>query len=247
MSRRISAAVILATVPTLVSQHASAQSPEHDAIKTVVRAETESFLKGDAAGWEATWRHDEDVTRTIVSGGGHYSVVGWKNFGPSIVEAIKRRKAPSTLEFTNSNYIIHAGDTIAWVEYDQQMTSPRDPQVKRLSRERRALKKKDGRWEIIAQITIDPDSFGSGPRSAEMRLNTEGYRLLQAGKVQEAIELFSLNARFNPDSWNVYDSLGEAYARSGKKDQAIEQYEKSLKLNPKNENGKAALAKLKRG
>ena len=38
---------------------------------------------------------------------------------------------------------------------------------------------------------------------------------------------------------------GEAYAAAGLKDLAIQNYEKSVQLNPKNENGKAALAKLK--
>jgi tetratricopeptide (TPR) repeat protein len=246
MLRRIATAAILAAVPALITQHAAAQTSEHDAIKAVIRAETESWLKRDAAGWEATWLHDADVTRTLVYGLNHTSVVGWDNFGPRVVESIKRRPEPIPFGFTNENYLIHAGDTIAWVEYDQSMTSPREPQVKRSSRERRALKKRDGRWKIIAQITIDPESLGSGSRAVEMRLNTEGYRLLQAKKVPEAIELLSLNARLNPDSWNVYDSLGEAYAAAGQKAQAVEQYEKSLKLNPKNEHATAALAKLKR-
>ena len=48
-----------------------------------------------------------------------------------------------------------------------------------------------------------------------------------------------------PDSWNVYDSLGEAYAAAGNKKEAIENYEKSIKLNPKSESGIAVLAKLK--
>jgi Flp pilus assembly protein TadD len=51
--------------------------------------------------------------------------------------------------------------------------------------------------------------------------------------------------RLFPASWNVYDSLGEAYAAAGRKDLAIQNYEKSLQLNPKNDTGKAALEKLK--
>jgi hypothetical protein len=39
--------------------------------------------------------------------------------------------------------------------------------------------------------------------------------------------------------------LGEAQAFDGDKTEAIKNYEKSIALNPKNENGKAALAKLK--
>jgi cytochrome c-type biogenesis protein CcmH/NrfG len=48
-----------------------------------------------------------------------------------------------------------------------------------------------------------------------------------------------------PDSFNVWDSLGEAYAKSGNKEKAKECYEKSIALNPSNETGKKALAELK--
>ena len=54
-----------------------------------------------------------------------------------------------------------------------------------------------------------------------------------------------VNVKLFPASWNAYDSLGEAYAAAGQKDLAIQNYEKSVQLNPKNDNGKAALAKLK--
>jgi len=49
-----------------------------------------------------------------------------------------------------------------------------------------------------------------------------------------------------PESYNAYDSLGEAYMRAGEKDFAIRNYEKSLELNPKNENAKKMLENLRR-
>jgi Tfp pilus assembly protein PilF len=54
-----------------------------------------------------------------------------------------------------------------------------------------------------------------------------------------------MNVRLYPESWNVYDSLGEAQAKAGDTALAIQNYEKSLQLNPQNEPGKAALAKLR--
>jgi tetratricopeptide (TPR) repeat protein len=81
--------------------------------------------------------------------------------------------------------------------------------------------------------------------SVEDEINSLGYRLLTDGKTQDAIELFKTNVRLFPESWNVYDSVGEAYAAAGQKDLAIQNYEKSIQLNPKNETGKIALDKLK--
>lgn len=53
-------------------------------------------------------------------------------------------------------------------------------------------------------------------------------------KIVEAIEILKLNVEKFPNSWNTYDSLGEAYLIKGSKELAILNYEKSLKLNPKN-------------
>lgn len=58
-------------------------------------------------------------------------------------------------------------------------------------------------------------------------------------------DVFKLDVQLYPDSWNTYDSLGEAYAAAGQKDLAIQNYEKSIQLNPKNDIGKQALAKLR--
>ena len=54
----------------------------------------------------------------------------------------------------------------------------------------------------------------------------------------------SLNIENFPDSWNVYDSLGEAYMKNGNKELAIKNYKKSLEINPDNVNGKKFLNKL---
>ncbi len=79
----------------------------------------------------------------------------------------------------------------------------------------------------------------------ENQLNTLGYQLMQGGRVKDAIEIFKLNVEQFPDSFNVYDSLGEGYMADGNTKLAIKNYEKSVKLNPNNENGKKMLEKLK--
>ena len=79
----------------------------------------------------------------------------------------------------------------------------------------------------------------------ESQMNALGYEYLQDNKVKEAIAVFQLNVEAYPNSSNVYDSLGEAYAVAGEKELAIKNYEKSVELNPKNEGGIEALKKLK--
>ena len=79
----------------------------------------------------------------------------------------------------------------------------------------------------------------------EGQMNQLGYDLLYgARRVQEAIAIFKLNVADHPQSFNVYDSLGEAYMVNNEKELAIQNYQKSLELNPNNTNGAEALKKL---
>jgi len=81
-------------------------------------------------------------------------------------------------------------------------------------------------------------------RFNEVQMNRIGYALLSQKMLDEAIEIFKMNVEDFPDSWNVYDSLGEAYMVRGEKDLAIKNYQKSIELNPKNDNGIEMLKKL---
>jgi predicted Zn-dependent protease len=82
---------------------------------------------------------------------------------------------------------------------------------------------------------IDEDTF-----------NYLGYMLLQDGQMQDAIAVLRRNVQEYPQSWNVYDSLGEAYMQAGQKDLVIANYERSVVLNPKNQNGIDKLKKLRK-
>jgi CubicO group peptidase (beta-lactamase class C family) len=79
---------------------------------------------------------------------------------------------------------------------------------------------------------------------SEDTINSTGYQLMAAKKLSDSIRMFQLNVELHPQSWNVYDSLGEAYMDNGDKDLAIQNYKKSLDLNPSNSNGKDMLKKL---
>lgn len=71
-------------------------------------------------------------------------------------------------------------------------------------------------------------------RAIEREFNMLGYILLQNGKINDAIEVFKLNVQYYPESGNVYDSLGEAYAEAGDKENAILNYKKSIEIDPGN-------------
>jgi len=78
----------------------------------------------------------------------------------------------------------------------------------------------------------------------ETEMNLLGYSYLQNGNLQNAIKLFKLNTIVFPKSWNVYDSLGEAYLKDGQVYIAIANYEKSIELNPDNGNARNVLKEI---
>jgi tetratricopeptide (TPR) repeat protein len=87
----------------------------------------------------------------------------------------------------------------------------------------------------------------NGPVFDENDFNNFGYKLVQEKQLESALYVFEKTAFLYPDSWNAWDSLGEAAATAGRKEQAIASYRKSLELNPKNKNGQAMLDKLLKG
>ncbi|MFB9053594.1 alpha/beta fold hydrolase [Formosa undariae] len=80
---------------------------------------------------------------------------------------------------------------------------------------------------------------------SEHDLNTLGYSFLGNGELEKALEVFKLTTILFPDSFNAYDSYGEALLKAEKKEEAIKMYEKSIALHPENENGKTVLRQLK--
>src|SRR5262249_37318094 len=83
--------------------------------------------------------------------------------------------------------------------------------------------------------------------ATETEMNNYGYQLLGQKKTDEAIETFKKNVKDHPGSWNVYDSLAEAYMAKGDKKQATELYNKALSMAPESQKKRIneQLAKLR--
>jgi hypothetical protein len=66
----------------------------------------------------------------------------------------------------------------------------------------------------------------------EPEVNSYGYQLVAAGKVDEAIAVFARNVKDHPGSWNAVDSLAEAYAAKGDAKKAVELYTRARSMAP---------------
>jgi hypothetical protein len=80
---------------------------------------------------------------------------------------------------------------------------------------------------------------------SEEQLNELGYFFLNSGRIKIAIDLFIRITELYPNSYNAYDSLGEAYMNAGNTEDAIANYQKSLALNPQNDNAIGMIQRIK--
>lgn len=105
----------------------------------------------------------------------------------------------------------------------------------------RAALRRQALDQALAEYRREPGRFYVN----ENVINRLGYELLGSDQVAAAIAVFQLNVEAFPDSFNVYDSLGEAYMAHGDRELAIKNYERSIELNPENTNGIRMLERLR--
>ena len=192
---------------------------------------------------------DEKMRRTYISNSGVLKIDGWNNYAAQISQWMQQNLSPSKYtEMKDDNYLIRTNGNMATIEYDHKASATGNDSLKAYySHEFKTMMKVDNSWKVASTTTIDSLSFTSGDSAyIEDNLNATGYRLLNAKKIKDAIEVFKVNVKLFPHSWNVYDSLGEAYADDGDTSDAIKNYEMSAKINPKNDSGKETLEKLKK-
>ena len=95
----------------------------------------------------------------------------------------------------------------------------------------------------IRDLAADPQYTYS---RIEPQMNTLGYELLNAQRLDESIRVFEAITRAFPSSANAFDSLGEALERKGDAARAIASYERALALDAGMSSSRTALARLKR-
>lgn len=223
-----------------------AQSAEEAAVKAVLKNTTESYFKRNAA-WQDSWSHSPTITRSRSSSLAWDETKGWDKLSATMSAFMKDNPEPVAVNIVQDDFLIRVDGKLATAEYKETISNlPDDPAAKFTSQRYCTLQKENNQWKIVSMYSNDQSSYSDNDATIEARINATGYSLLSAKKIDEAIELLALNVKLFPKAWNTYDSLGEAYALKGNKELAIKNYEKSMELNPKNDNGKDALAKLKK-
>jgi predicted alpha/beta superfamily hydrolase len=116
----------------------------------------------------------------------------------------------------------------------QDWQAPRDPASGAVSG---GLKGAEEHYKKLSE------RFGYSIPVPENLINQIGYQYLFEGKSDDAIATFKTNVERYPGSANVYDSLAEAYERSGRMELAEPLYEKARTLGEQNNDPNAAIFK----
>lgn len=88
----------------------------------------------------------------------------------------------------------------------------------------------------------DPENMAT----KEQILNSEGYRLMTDGMLQQARDLFYINMKLYPKSSNVYDSYAEASLKLGDKREALIHYRRAAAMDPNNSNAARIASELEK-
>jgi len=157
-----------------------------------------------------------------------------------------------TLHFLNA-YLKHDADSLAWLKKTPAengvpkhlMTvnfraAKGEPATFDAFRAEAGKQGFDHLGDIYAAMQKDKADF----KLDENAVSAWGHDLMADHHLPEAIDVFQLNVKNNADSGDVYDSLAEAYAKSGQKQLAIDNYKKSLEKDPSNENARRQLKGL---
>ena len=110
---------------------------------------------------------------------------------------------------------------LAWVDHSIGMQS----NFQNLRTKAAILEKKGGDAKEVEALRAQAMKVAT-----ENDVNLLGYQLMGEKKTAEALVLFRKNVKDYPNSWNTYDSLGEALATTGDKKGAIENYSKALAM-----------------
>ena len=196
------------------------------------------FLDNYAYGWvvtNAAFKSGDQPVQIITHGG------GINGFNTTIVRFTGQKNLIVMLDNTSQGQSLdRLSATITKILYNQPYESPKISIAEVLMRTitEKGIEAGVAQYRELKAKQAREYDFG------EPELNTLGYRLLQTGKVKEAVEIFKLNVEAYPQAFNPYDSLGEGYMALGERELAVRNYKKSLELNPKNQNAAEILKRL---
>lgn len=90
------------------------------------------------------------------------------------------------------------------------------------------------------------DTYGRGVFDfGETETSEVADKLVEEGRIEDAITLYEMNLEYHPESLSIHASLGELYEEVGRTEDAIAAWEKVLEIRPQHREAAERLAELK--
>jgi len=122
---------------------------EEEAIKAVLKKQTDSFYNKSIEGESEVWAHEPYVFR----GFSIDHVIGWENLR-QLYEEVFASPARVPYLAEHSRHFIHVKDDVAWTVYHQVLHVENEQGFDETIEgwEHRILEKRDGDWKIVLQM-----------------------------------------------------------------------------------------------
>jgi tetratricopeptide (TPR) repeat protein len=223
---------------------ALSQDAEKQKIIDVITGELDAWYKKDRTKWIDAVVHSDDFILTSASQDGYYRVHGYDSLVAPREQHFATPVDPNVQRISKTDFKVNIKGSFAIVDLKVRGENLFGPFVG----DQTILMEKQGKaWKIFRQSTVIKTSYELREANIEAGINTQGLRLLELKKFEEAIKVLNLNTQLFPNSWNTWDSLAEAYMQKGEAHIATGFFKKSIELNPNNSYAKEMVDKMTKG
>lgn len=222
---------------------ALSQDAQKQKIIDVITGELDHWYNKDREKWANSIVQSNDFLLTTASPQGYYSIKHFDSLNARSDKHFRTPADPNAPRITKTDFKVSVKGNIAIVDLTQRADDFPEP----FSSDQTILMEKQGKsWKILRQQSVVKTGYELNDKNIEDALNTQGYKLIELKKLDDAIRVFTLNTQLFPTAWNTWDSLADAYMKKGEKQIAIGFFKKSLELNPKNGYAKEMVEKMEK-
>jgi tetratricopeptide (TPR) repeat protein len=224
-----------------VPMAALCQEAEKQKIINIITGELDAWYTKDRAKWTDAIVHSNDFMLTSASQDGYHRVHGFDSLVAPTEQYFNTPVDPNVKRISKTDFKVIIKGSIAIVDLTVRGDNFFGPFV---GDQTILMEKQGNTWRGLRQHTVVKTSYQPSVVNIEAGINTQGFRFLELKKFDEAIKVLTLNTQLFPNSWNTWDSLGEAYMQKGEAHIATGFFKKSIELNPNNSYAKEMVEKM---
>ena len=189
----------------------------HDAIRSVLETDIESYLARDRETWLTCWV-DDTRFRSVMECGTMQIARSFDEFRQNVFDAMDAEPEPVQADVVFDGLEIHISDNLAWATYEEIVTSTSNPRATPShSHNFRLLEHKNGEWRIVFHGGWAEPLRDTEDPALEVAVDGSVLWLNKAAEEEltifEGLALSNGKLRASKPSWNakLYDAISGAH------------------------------------